>query len=568
MQSEYKLNDQIIKDLEEMRRQQKELEECEREMKVALRKHEMLLETAPDAMVFVDKKGRIVFVNVQLEKLFGFREEELVGRNVEILIPERFRAGHSRNVSIYFSTPGVRHMGADREIFGLKKDGTEFQADVRLSQVEANGTSLAIATIRDITEKRRAESKIKRNYYIQKVISSVLKISLEPSPLEDQLEHILVPILVIPGFALKSAGSIYLVEDEPEVLVLKTPHRFPHVELSLCEKIPFGKCLCGQAAATRRMVFADCLDARHDIVHRDEVPHGHYCVPIVSGEKTLGLINVFVREGHRRTFEEEEFLAEVAMTLAGVIERHHAEEEKNRLKAQLAEGEKMSALGRITANVAHEIRNPLTAIGGFTRRLHKKFANGTKEKEYTGLIFSEVIRLEGILRNVLSFSKTAGPHFEECNLREIIERSLKVYEEICSEQAIVVNRSFADIAPVNGDREQILQAIENLISNAIDAMLGGGILTITTMQEMVRGIPYAVVSIRDTGRGIEAADLSKIFEPFFTTKLALKGAGLGLSITKKIVEDHGGFVRVESKIGSGSTFSIFLPFKSYNSEGS
>jgi signal transduction histidine kinase len=452
-------------------------------------------------------------------------------------------------------------MGTGREFFCQKKDGTEFPADISLSHFESDGESLAIGAIRDITERKRAERKIQRNYYIQKVISSVLKISLEPVSLEEQLDRIIDLILTIPGLAFQSEGCIYLAEGEPEMLVLKVLRRFSGSQPAPCEKVPFGKCLCGLAASTRTVIFADCLDERHEIRHAGEVPHGHYCVPIVCGERTLGVLNIFVKEGHKRIPEEEEFLTAIAITLHGIIERHQTDMEKHRLIEQLAESEKLSALGRITANVAHEIRNPLSAIGGFTRRLHKRFANGTKEKEYTGLIFSEVIRLEGILRNVLSFSRRAGPQMEECNILEIIEKALNIYEEICREQSIIINKSFGDIPPINADREQVLQAMENLLSNAIDAMPGGGILTVMTDREVVKGVPYVTVTIKDTGRGIPKEELGKIFEPFYTTKLALKGAGLGLSITKRIVEDHGGVVHVDSKIGEGSTFSLYFPGK-------
>ena len=127
-------------------------------------------------------------------------------------------------------------------------------------------------------------------------------------------------------------------------------------------------------------MFADCLDERHEVSYQDDFPHGHYCVPIVSGGKALGVINLFVQAGHKNTKEEEAFLTAIADTLAGVIERSRANAERQRLMAELAEAEKLSALGRITLNVADEFRNPITAVGGFARRLQKKLPDGAKEK--------------------------------------------------------------------------------------------------------------------------------------------------------------------------------------------
>jgi signal transduction histidine kinase len=136
---------------------------------------------------------------------------------------------------------------------------------------------------------------------------------------------------------------------------------------------------------------------------------------------------------------------------------------------------------------------------------------------------------------------------------------VRIYEEICRERAIVIEKSFGETPLVQGERERILEAIENLISNAIDAMPSGGLLTIATRKEVIKGVPYATVTVSDTGEGIKEEHLNKIFEPFFTTRVASKGVGLGLSLTKKFVEDHGGRVDVESKVGIGSTFVLYFP---------
>lgn len=402
---------------------------------------------------------------------------------------------------------------------------------------------------------------ISRDFHFQSIISSILQSSLEPISLDEQMERIIDAILTLPFLSSQSRGCIYLVEDDPELLVMKAQHGLPESMRADCAKVPFGKCLCGLTASAREVIFADSSDSCHEIEHDDLPPHGHYCVPIVSGARAIGAMNVYVEKGHKRSTEEERMLSSVANTLAGIIERHKVEMEKHQLRKQLAESEKFSALGRFTANVAHQIRNPLTIIGGFSRRLDNKLAKETKEKTYTGIVIAEVNRLERILRNILSFSRGTGPLMKECNVHEIIETALKSYEDMCIEQSIVAERSFYDVSPMDGDKEQILEAIENLISNAIDAMPDGGTLTVVRDTEVVRGSRYVSVKIKDTGKGIPEEDLSKIFEPFFTTKLLLKGTGLGLSIAKKIVEDHGGFISVESRIGTGSSFSLYFPHR-------
>jgi len=557
--AEHKTVKQLVEEKEQMREKFHELEVCKDEFINIQERYNRLIESAPDALVFVDNKGKIVLVNAQLEKMFGYSEVELIGKDLEILIPERFRKAHQKNVLNFFSNPRARPMGTNLQISGLRKDGSEFPADISLSPLHTDEGLLATGAIRDITERKKAESRIERNYHIQKTISAVLKVSLQPVPLEEQMDRVLDLILSIPGLAMKPKGYIYLVEDDPGVLVLKAPSTIPDPASAPCRNVQFGKCICGQAASSCTTIFTDCVDESHEIRDPNEIPHGHYCVPIVSGEKTLGVINLFVHEGHMRRPEEDEFLTAIASTIASIVERHQTEMEKHRLMEQLAEAEKLSALGRITANVADEIRNPLTSVGGFSRRLQKKAAEGTKEKEYAEFIVSEVTRMERILRNVISFTKGISPQREEIEMNEVINEALKPFEERAGEQSITIDRSFGEIRPVEGDKEQVREAIENLISNAIDAMPDGGTLSVATGKEFVKDRPYVTVKVRDTGKGIDKDNLGKIYEPFFTTKLVVKGTGLGLSITRKVVEEHGGFIKAESKINEGSTFSLYFP---------
>jgi PAS domain S-box-containing protein len=544
-----------VKSLDERAEPARLLESCKREVQSIRVEYERLLESAPDAMLFVDGEGRIVSINARMERLFGYRAEELEGKDLDLLIPERFRTRHRHHMASYLLDPQARPMGGNLQIYALRKDNTEFPADISLSPFDTDRGMLVIASVRDISERRRNEARTERDYEVQKAISSVLKNSLEPVSLEEQMGRALDLMLAIPGLSPQARGCIYLVEDESGLLVLKTFRGSSNVP-ECCDRVRSGLCLCGKAAAEAKAAFTERIDERHEIRHSGDPPHGHYCIPIVSSGEALGLINIFIEEGHERSPEEESFLVAVSNTLASVIMRFRTESELNKSRAQLAEAEKFAALGRMMAHVAHEIRNPLTAIGGFARRLDKNIRKGTKEKEYAAFIVEEVRRLEGILRDVLSSSRTTSRRLEKCDLGKIVEEALRIFDETLKERSIELYTSFPGLLPVRCDRERILEVIENLMSNALDAMPHGGLLAISGEEETIDGAPYVRVWVRDTGEGIKEEDMGRIFEPFFTTKQSPKGVGLGLSIVKRFVEDHGGMVHVESKVGEGSTFTV------------
>jgi len=231
------------------------------------------------------------------------------------------------------------------------------------------------------------------------------------------------------------------------------------------------------------------------------------------------------------------------------------------LQGKLLEAEKLSALGRLSANVAHEIRNPLTAIGGFAKRLEKRLPEKTAEKEHARIIVHEVARLERILRDTLIFSREAKFHLRYANMNDLLVWMEAKFVDLCREKNLLLTvRPAPGLPSCIVDEDQIRQSLDNLVTNAMDAMTDGGTLTLATRTECENGTHYVVMDVSDTGPGIAPESVKRIFEPFYSTKEIGHGTGLGLSICKKIMEEHRGLIRVSAAPGGGATFSLYIPY--------
>jgi len=227
---------------------------------------------------------------------------------------------------------------------------------------------------------------------------------------------------------------------------------------------------------------------------------------------------------------------------------------------RLVQSEKLMALGEMAARIAHEIKNPLTAIGGFARRIASPRAGGEAQslERYAQIILKEVERMERIINETLYFSREMAPAFRTVNLNVEIREVLWMFREEFEEARIssVVDLS-PDLPSISADPDQIRQVVWNLLSNAIQAMGKSGVLTVVThIADPAEGTGV-VLEVSDTGGGIPHDVVHNIFNPFFTTKA--KGTGLGLPIVHAIVEKHGGTIHLDNREGVGVAFSIFLP---------
>lgn len=215
---------------------------------------------------------------------------------------------------------------------------------------------------------------------------------------------------------------------------------------------------------------------------------------------------------------------------------------------------RLTAMGQMAAAISHELRNPLAGIKVAAEYLMRKLKNHPDAIDIIINIHNEVIFANNIITNILEHARIGNPSLEKSSIKRIIEEAILTIAQQGSFNNIKIKKTIAAGLPLlDVDVLQIRQVFMNILINAAEAMLGGGTLKIQASMQL----NMIVIKISDTGSGIEKTHLEKLFEPFFSTKV--KGVGLGLAISKEIIENHKGTIDVESKLGRGTTFSIALP---------
>jgi two-component system cell cycle sensor histidine kinase/response regulator CckA len=471
-----------------------------------------LLDSAPDAMVIAGNEGRIILVNSQTEKLFGYQREELLGQPVEVLVPERFWNHHRKHRGNYMVNPQARAMGAGTELYGVKKDGTEFPVEISLSPQQTEDGILVSSTIRDITERKRVDDALRQSEANFRAMIEGTYGVYRATP-EGKL-------LVVNDALVKILGY----ESVEEVIAL-------NLAVDIFENGEYTPLMFDQPGTRKQFTKLEAHWKRKD----------GSTIPVeISGRA--------VRD-EKGTVLYFEVIVENVAHVRGVEQR-------------LRHVQKMEAIGRLAGGIAHDFNNVLGVVVAYTEMLVEKLQGDSELFPLVNSVTKAVERGGTLTRQLLAFSRQQILEPQVISIAEHLEGIKDMLARVIGEDIKLIMLPGNTNLRVKVDPTQLEQVIMNLVVNARDAMPEGGRLTIETGEididdEYCGRNPEArigrhvMMAVTDTGCGMSPEILSRIFEPFFT--------GLGLATIYGIVKQSGGHISAYSEVGRGTTFKVYLP---------
>jgi PAS domain S-box-containing protein len=610
---------------------------------------ENFFEFSPDAIVVIDGNGRIAKVNAQVEKAFGYMRAELLGLPVETLMPERYRAAHRNHRETYTAHPSVRQMGTGLELYGRRKNSSEFPIDIMLSPVETADGPIFLSVIRDVTEKKRAEENVRQSegelrQLIDAIPQQVFVFNSDWSPLfanrreleytgltsqemqsKDAVARIFHPddlkkLEIVRKRALSDPAPFemearirgkdgqyrwFLVRDNPlrdqKGRVLRWYGTRTDIEdrKRAEEKVRQSETELRQLIdAIPQQVFVFNPDWSPLFANRQELDYTGLTQQEVHSKDAVARIvhpedlkkleavreqarsngapfeteaRIRGKDGHYRWFlirdnplrDEQGRVMRWYGTRTDIEDQKRAEEASRKAQADLAHVTRIMTMGEFAASIAHEVNQPLTGViahaGTCSRWLAAQPPDMEQARRTLGLIVRDGNRAIEVIGRIRALTKKAPPRRDRLNINTaILEVIALTHTELQRDRVELRTNLSIDLPLVPADRVQLQQVILNLIVNAMEAMSGVGDRPRELVVVTGAGDANDVfVEVRDSGLGLDPANLSRLFDSFYTTKP--EGMGMGLSISRSIIEAHGGRLWATPNQIHGAVFRFTLP---------
>ncbi|MEP7282036.1 MAG: PAS domain S-box protein [Rubrivivax sp.] len=520
----------------------------------------------PDALLIVDASGAIVLINEAAEKLLGYSDVEIVGMNVDRLVPDVSRARHASYRRAYGESPRARPMGTQMDLVALCKDGSEVMVEIALSPLTVKGIPLVVAAIRDVGMYPRVKQALLRARYAETLaqIGRDAVDSRDPQALLDR-----APIAA--ADALDAAAAV--------VLLLSTDRSALRVAGGAGHALESVARVAAWSATTGPAAFVlaqgePVLTTDLSTERRFEVPpallglgiRSMLGVPLFDRGRQIGVIQVFSTQADRLGDDETRFMQSLSNLVASALQRAQSEEALNH-------AQRLESVGQLTGGIAHDFNNLLTVIQGNLQVLQEMPSHADTPSQ--GLIDAATRaakRGAELTGKLLAFSRRQVLKPSEVDVSSMLH-SLSNMLHRTLDQRIKIDVEVTGSPVVQADAGQLESALLNIAINARDAMLEGGRLrfscrTIAHLPEDLRpgldenapsSVPFVAITVQDSGTGMTEAVKERAFEPFFTTKGAGRGTGLGLSTVYGFARQSKGTVAIDSTPGNGTAVTLYIP---------
>ncbi|MCW2951156.1 MAG: multi-sensor signal transduction histidine kinase [Conexibacter sp.] len=517
------------------------------------RVNQAVIETAQDAYIGVDEDATIVAWTPQAQTLFGYGEEEAIGRSIpELLVPERHRAeyvaSHRRLVSEAHQAASVTHRF---ELYAQHKDHHEFLIELSVAPVRVAGRWRLNGFVRDITGRVDRDRERDARAAVSRILAE-----------RKGVQELIDPVLQALGEALHWQLVVFWTPADDGRLHCRGIWHDPRVaqsqkleELTQASGLERGEGQPGWAWSAE--------SPRWSLVRAEEGPRSRAAaaaglrasasVPIGAGRQLLGVLEFFRWEARAPDEELLETLAAISDLVVEVTERRRAEQEAERLKNEFF------------ALVSHELRTPLTSIVGYLELVLEREAGDVTEQQerFLGIVERNARRLQRLVGDLLFVAQveagTLNLERRRAQLETIVRDAVAAALPRAEQLQVTVLADAEPVPEIEGDPDRLGQLVDNLISNALKFTPAGGSVTVA----LHRSGGMLELSVTDTGIGIPAAEQARLFDRFFRASTAVEreipGIGLGLSICRAIADGHGGRIEVESTVGAGTTFRVTLP---------